>query len=143
MAQKKSTSLAMAKPLDTMEFTQMIRWASEAAGLSKWEQFRLQSLTKRQRAQLFAKLSELEHETLMAEALAMAEGRHDAAREQAGVVVLDTQMDCLTQAGRLLDRSLTALRGCSEESQDILGPAMQRVTASYARGVEYRAATRG
>lgn len=136
---KPRTAVEVLGPPEQAQVANLIRRATLAAGLSPWEQHKIEWQLRRQRGALILQLAEVEAQTVVAEAIVMAEGRVEAAREAAAVATFTERLRCLLAAGEVRDDALSSAMQLSEGSREVIAGAIDRVTARYLRGVEKRA----
>jgi hypothetical protein len=126
-------------PAEQAMVQSVIQQASVMAGLTAWERHKIEWRVRRQRGELILQLAGLEAQTVFAEAVVATQGRIGRAKERAAFQVFKKRLECLVEAGHFRDATLSATTQLTEDSRDIIGGAVDRVTASYITGLERRA----
>lgn len=139
MKKSKTTAIEVLDPAEQLAVRNTIQQASVLAGLSPWQRAQIEWRVKRQRGELILELAELEKQTVYAEAVMTAQGRISEACEQAALEVLRKQLECMVHAGALRDDAHERTRGLTEDSREIVGGAIDRLTGSYLFAMERRA----
>jgi len=132
-----SQSLEVLDPVERQAVEGIMRDAS-LRSMTPWQTQKLRWILERKRGALILKVADIESHTVVAEAVVMAEGRRDRAREEQALATFKRQLACLTAAGHARDRALATTNLLTEDSRDLMRNAMDRATVTYIRGVEER-----
>lgn len=135
----KRSAVELLGPLKQMELTTKLEGAAMTSGLSPWERHKLEAQAKRAQAELLGKLMAIELQTVIGEAVALSEGRVAQAFEEGHLGLYEERLRCLVRAGTVRDEAHLSTTQLSEDSRDVVGNAIDRVTVSYINQMDRRA----
>ncbi len=134
-----ATAIEVLNPAEQAVVSSVVQQVGIVAGLSPWEQHKIEWRVRRQRGELILQLAGLEAQTVYAEAVVATEGRIERSKQRAALAVFKEQLTCLVKAGHFRDATLGATTQLTEDSREIIAGAVDRVTGSYVTSLERRA----
>lgn len=135
----KKNAMEIVGPAEQARAMSALSRSTVLAGLTPWEQHKLAWQVKKQRTQLIRKLGEVEMQTVITEAVQLAEQRVDIAQEQALLAVHEEQNACLVAAGRMRDDAIVEAMELTAGSRELVADAIDQLSAAYISRMTRRA----
>ena len=135
----KKNAMEVVGPAEQVRAMNALSRSTVLAGLTPWEQHKLEWQARKQRGQMIRKLAEVEMQTVITEAVQLGEQRVDVAQEQAMLAVYEEQMNSLVAAGRMRDDAIVEAMELTAGSRELIADAIDQVTGGYVSRMTRRA----